>query len=179
MIPTARFADHFGYVVPDLDDAVRFFVEVLGAEEVFRIHRMGDPEGVGMTRRVGVHPRATVAGAMLRLGPTANLELLHYESPDQDGDQPRTADVGAGHLSLFVDDMDAAVAYVRDCPLVPWSGATGRAPDDQPHGGLENFFFTTPWGMLIELVSYGPLPYEAGTEARMYGRPAGDWVDRP
>lgn len=179
MIPTARSADHFGFVVPDLEQAVTFCVEVLGAEEVFRIHRMRSDDDDGMARRIGVHPRASVAGAMLRLGPTANLELLNYTAPDQDDGQPAVSDVGAGHLALFVDDMSAAVAYVRACPQVPWSGEPGRAPDDQPHGGLENFFFTTPWGMLIELVSYGRLPYEDETEARAYGPTGEGWEDRP
>jgi catechol 2,3-dioxygenase-like lactoylglutathione lyase family enzyme len=31
-IPTAITIDHYGYVVPDLDQAVAFFTEVLGFE---------------------------------------------------------------------------------------------------------------------------------------------------
>jgi len=69
-----RSADHMGFVVPDLDEAVSFFVEVLGAEEVFRIAPISDPNGDSMTRKVGVHPRATVRGAMLRFGPATNVE---------------------------------------------------------------------------------------------------------
>ena len=31
-IPTARNVDHFGYNIPNLDEAIDFFVEALGAE---------------------------------------------------------------------------------------------------------------------------------------------------
>jgi catechol 2,3-dioxygenase-like lactoylglutathione lyase family enzyme len=41
-IPTARNVDHFGYNVPNLDEAIDFFVEVLGAEEAFRWGPMAD-----------------------------------------------------------------------------------------------------------------------------------------
>jgi hypothetical protein len=30
-IPGVRYADHVGFTVPDLDEAVRFFVQALGA----------------------------------------------------------------------------------------------------------------------------------------------------
>ncbi|HZT10373.1 MAG TPA: VOC family protein, partial [Actinomycetota bacterium] len=34
LLPGLRHVDHAAYTVPDLDEAVRFFVEVLGAEEL-------------------------------------------------------------------------------------------------------------------------------------------------
>jgi len=35
-IPGTRNMDHVGLTVPDLEQAVRFFVDVLGADELFR-----------------------------------------------------------------------------------------------------------------------------------------------
>jgi len=34
-VPTARSVDHVAFTVPDLDEAIRFFVEVIGGEHVF------------------------------------------------------------------------------------------------------------------------------------------------
>jgi len=115
---------------------------------------------------------------MLRFGPVSNVELLEYHAPDQTARPPRTADPGAAHLGIFVDDLDAATAYLRARPEVVWSGAAGPVPPDQPHAGLSNVFLLTEWGLLIELLTYPPgLPYERQTEGRMWG-PAPAWSNR-
>lgn len=80
--------------MPDLDEAVLFFVEVLGAKEVFRIAPISDPHGESMTRKVGVHPRATVRGVMLRFGPAANVEFLQYDVPGQATAPPKALTSG-------------------------------------------------------------------------------------
>ncbi len=167
-----------GFVVPDLDEAVLFFVEVLGAEEVFRIAPISDPHGESMTRKVGVHPRATVRGVMLRFGPAANVEFLQYDVPGQATAPPKASDIGAAHLAVFVEDMAAAAERLRSEPRVTWVGEASAVAGDQPHAGLVNLFCTTRWGMLLELVSYGTLPYEQHTDARMWG-PAPAWSNRP
>ena len=38
-IPGLQYADHVAFTVPDLDEAVGFFVEALGAEELYRSTR--------------------------------------------------------------------------------------------------------------------------------------------
>lgn len=174
VIPGMRSADHMGFVVPDLDEAVLFFVEVLGAEEVFRIAPISDPNGDSMTRKVGAHPRAMVRGAMLRFGPATNVELLQYDVPGQAKAPPEVSDIGAAHLAVFVDDIDAVGERLRSEPRVSWVGEASAVAGDQPHAGLVNLFCTTGWGMLIELVNYGDLPYERDTSARMWG-PAAAW----
>jgi extradiol dioxygenase family protein len=35
-IPGVRYADHVAFTVPDLDEAIQFFVQALGAEELYR-----------------------------------------------------------------------------------------------------------------------------------------------
>ena len=54
-IPTARNVDHFGYNVPNLDEAIDFFVEALGAKEAFHWGPMADPDGDTMAAMLGVH----------------------------------------------------------------------------------------------------------------------------
>ena len=42
-LPGLRHTDHVGLTVPNLEDAIRFFVEVLGAEELYRSERLYRP----------------------------------------------------------------------------------------------------------------------------------------
>lgn len=175
-IPTVRGVHHFAYTVPDLDAAVGFFTDVLGAEVATHFGPMQDPEGDTFADKLGIHPRSVLRSALLRFGPTLNVELHQYEAPDQHDSPPRQTDPGASHLGVYVDDLQAAAEYLRTQP-----GVTVRTvgPGPPELDGLVNFFFETPWGQVIEvLTAPDPLPYEQRTGVRLY-RPSGAWTDRP
>src|SRR5262249_40500989 len=63
-VPTLRAVDHCAYTVPDLDEAVRFFVDHFGAELVFFDGPFVDDESDAMQRRLNVDPRARTRLAM-------------------------------------------------------------------------------------------------------------------
>ncbi|MDX6314225.1 MAG: hypothetical protein QOF44_3689 [Streptomyces sp.] len=169
MIPGATNVDHIAYTVPDLDQAVAFFTEVIGAELIYREGPVHDPDGDLMTRRLGVHPRAVAHIAMLRLGPVTNLELFAYEAPDQNRVLPANSDWGGHHLAIHVTDIDTAARYLREQPGVRLFGSPRTIPDG-PIAGNRWIYFLTPWGMQLELVQAAPvLPYESTTRARRYG----------
>ena len=48
-----------------------------------------------------------------RCGGRAVFEVFQYSAPDQSKVGPRNSDVGGHHVSLYVEDLDAAVAYLR------------------------------------------------------------------
>ncbi|GAA0219493.1 VOC family protein [Saccharothrix mutabilis subsp. mutabilis] len=176
-IPGARAVHHVAYTVPDLDQAVRFFVDVVGAELVYRLGPVEDPDGDWMTRKLGVDPKASTNIAMLRLGPVTNLELFEYTAPDQRRELPRNSDWGGHHLAIHVDDVDAAVAYLRDQPGVTVQGEP-ETIEDGPIAGDRWVYFTTPWGMQLELINLPPgAPFELETEARLY-TPGVPWRNR-
>ncbi|CAL9343170.1 2-epi-5-epi-valiolone epimerase [Actinosynnema sp. ALI-1.44] len=176
-IPGARAVHHVAYTVPDLDQAVRFFVDVVGAELVYRLGPVEDPDGDWMTRKLGVDPKASTNIAMLRLGPVTNLELFEYTAPDQRRELPRNSDWGGHHLAIHVDDVDAAVAYLRDQPGVTVLGEP-ETIEDGPIAGDRWVYFTTPWGMQLELINLPPgAPFELETEARLY-TPGVPWRNR-
>jgi len=160
LIPGARAVDHVGLTVPDLDEAVAFLTGVLGFREVFRAGPFLDPEGDWMTRRLGVHPRASTRLALLRLGAGPTLEVFEYAAPDQAGTPPPVSDVGAHHVAIHVDDIEAAMAHLRTVPGVEVrEGPT--AFEEGPAAGLRFVYFTTPWGMTMELISHAPgTPYD-------------------
>ena len=47
-IPGMRGGDHIGFTVPDLDQAVAFFRDVIGCEVFYPLGPFADPEGTWM-----------------------------------------------------------------------------------------------------------------------------------
>src|SRR5688500_20405954 len=86
-LPGLRHTDHVGLTVPNLEDAIRFFVEVLGAEELCRSDRGPDPEFMPTNFDVPADARLTLA--MLRLPPNLNIERFECSSADRRQTPPR------------------------------------------------------------------------------------------
>jgi catechol 2,3-dioxygenase-like lactoylglutathione lyase family enzyme len=165
------------FTVPDLDDAIDFTVRALGGELVYRLPPLAHDDD-WMREHLDVHPRASTEIALLRLGPTTNLELFTYRSPDHRAEPPRPHDVGSTHLGLYVEDVDAAVAALRERGGSRPFGPVRTVADGQPAAGIRWVRLTTPWGMPLELRSApGPLPYEQDTTARRFG-PCPGWHNR-
>jgi len=176
-IPTARNADHVGITVPDLEQAIAFFVAVLGCELLYRVGPWNDPTGDFMAAHYAVDPRATFSAAMVRCGPTLNVELVRWTAPDQTTRAPRNSDAGAAHLAFYVADIDAAVAYLTARPGV----RVLAAPVPSAHGptdGQRSVYFLAPWGLSLELIYWpGGMPYGRDTTARLFG-PEPSWTAR-
>ena len=75
-LPGMRGIDHIGVTVPDLDEAERFFVDVLGAETIYTLGaKLADDDWMQVT--LGVHPRTIIREIrVLRLGTGSNIELF-------------------------------------------------------------------------------------------------------
>lgn len=165
-IPGMRGTDHIGFTVPDLDEAERFLVDVLGAVRVYTLGAKRADDDF-MSVQLGVHPRTVVTEIRFyRLGNGSNLEVFHYDSADGQAPQPRNSDIGGHHLALYVDDMDAAVAYLRGHgveimgePVVSAGASAGQ----------RWLYFRSPWGMQFELVSFpGGKAYEADADTLLW-----------
>ncbi len=163
-IVSALSVDHCGFTVPDLNQAVSFFTDVLGGE-VLWTH---GPSSESPTSE----PVSSINLAMLRLGPNINVELLEIKAPDQSKREPLIADYGTPHLAIYVEDLEAADAYLTTHGVTLFHG-----PDDGAQKGEHFRYFVTPWGMFMELITRTKHPpYEAHTRARLYG-PAAFWHD--
>lgn len=155
-VPSYETIDHFGITVPDLDQAIGFFVEVLGAELWYREGPFEDPEGETMWDEMRIPSRAVERLAMLRMGSTATVELLEFAVG---GETDRAAtDVSrhsVGHLGLRVHDIEAALEGLRGAEGVEvLAGPTrveGGAAD-----GLRWIYFLAPWGLPLELIELPP-----------------------
>jgi methylmalonyl-CoA/ethylmalonyl-CoA epimerase len=128
-----RRVDHIGIAVPDLEQALAPYVEGLGLQVAHR-------EEVE-TQRVRV--------AMLPVGET-NIELLEPTSEDSPiAKFLERKGPGIHHIALAVDDIDAALAQMREAGV--------RMIDDEPRPGAggTRVAFAHPkamGGVLVELV---------------------------
>ena len=150
-IPGVRHADHVAFTVPDLEEAVRFFVQALGAEELYRSSR--GPDAQFMPENFDVPSDARLTLVMLRMPPNLNVELFEWNSSDRRTEHPRHSDAGGHHLCFVVDDVDEAVAVLRSIPGVRVLGDRKEVAGDSPRvAGNRWTYFLTPWGLLMEIV---------------------------
>ncbi|MGP3975807.1 hypothetical protein ACTWQF_17715 [Streptomyces sp. 8N114] len=89
---------------------------------------------------------------MVRLG-RINLELFEYCAPERSTAQPLNSDIGGHHLALYVDDVDAARAYLSSVPGVTLMEGPNGVAEGSPVEGQRWFYFTTPWGLQMEIAS--------------------------
>jgi len=172
-MPGLRGTDHIGFTVPDLEQAVRFFVDVIGCEAFYELGPF-QSDTDWMSEHLNVHPRAVMRRLkFLRCRSGSNFEIFEYESPDQNRTQPRNSDVGGHHLAFYVDDMATALEYLRRHNVRILGEPTVR--EAGPSGGQTWVYFLSPWGMQLELVSYPRgKAYELDTRRRLWhpARPA-------
>lgn len=161
-----RGADHLGVTVPDLDEAERFLVDVLGAEHVYTLGaKRADDDW--MTTQLGVHPRTVIREIRFyRLGHGTNLEVFQYDAADGQAGPPRNSDIGGHHLALYVDDLEAAVAHLRAHGVEVMGEPVASAGAS---AGQRWIYFRSPWGMQFELVSFPDgKAYESSAATRLW-----------
>jgi len=165
-LPGLRGTDHIGFTVPDLEQASDFFINVIGCEPVYDLGPFSASDD-WMAQHLNVHPRAVMKKLRFfrcRFG--SNFEIFEYQSPDQDGQPPKNSDVGGHHLAFYVDDMEAALTYLKakgvrilGTPTLSKNASAGQTW----------VYFLSPWGMQMELVSYpGGKAYEKETNLRLW-----------
>lgn len=166
-IPGLRGTDHIGFTVPDMDQAIDFFVNVVGCEPFFELGPL-QSDGEWMKVHLNVHPSAVAKRVkFMRCGFGVNFEIFEYSSPDQNRVQPRNSDVGGHHLAFYVDDIHASIAYLRAKGMEVLGEPTVRTAG--PNGGQTWVYFLAPWGMQFELVSFPHgKNYERDTDRRLW-----------
>ena len=168
-LPGLRGTDHIGFTVPDLDQAHDFFVNVIGCEYVYTLGPfVHEEEGDDwMLEHLGVHPRTVMRELRFyrcQFGP--NFEIFQYEPAEGASPQPRNSDIGGHHLAFYVDDLDAAVAYLRSKGVEPMGEPTVSSSFST---GQRWVYFRSPWGMQFELVSYPQgKAYEADAPVKLW-----------
>jgi catechol 2,3-dioxygenase-like lactoylglutathione lyase family enzyme len=131
---------HTGMTVSDLERSIEFY-ELFGYEVKARIEEEGDE----VDRGTGVDG-AHLDVAILERGP-ARLELIQYVSPE-DGPSPHATNnaVGAAHICLQVDDIDAAVEELSG------KGIEFQSEPIYHESGIRWVYCSDPDGITAELL---------------------------
>ena len=173
-LPGLQHVDHVGLTVPNLNSAVKFYTEVIGGVELYRIGpfdaaempRMAD--GRDWTEAHINVPGARLTIAMLQLGPNIMLELFQYDRPTgRSTAPPRNCDYGGHHIALKVADLAVAKDYLiqKGCQIM----AGPIELNEGPCAGLKVNYFLDPWGNQLELVQYERQAFMATSPVKIFG----------
>lgn len=151
-IPGNLGAEHFGFTVPNLKEAIDFFENIIGAQVVYKIGPFSSDDN-WMKTNLGVHPRTVIPEvAIVKCGNGSNFEIFEFNSPDQDKKMPKNSDWSGRHIAFYVKDINKAVEFLKENniellgePTLMTEGASA---------GETWAYFLSPWGMQFELVSY-------------------------
>lgn len=148
--------DHMSRTVADIDAALRFYGDVLGAVELFRMGPLDAADmPPGADGRDWMEAHVNVSGArltlaMLQFPGGGCLQLVAYDKPGSaTATPPRNCDLGGNHLGLRVDDVPAAIAWLEA------HGCVAMAPiaiDAGPLAGKTNQYVLDPFGLQLEIV---------------------------
>lgn len=173
-LPGWRGVDHFGIAVPDIEVATRFLVDVIGCEHLITAGPFGAAEGDWMAKQFQVDPRAEVKQLrMLRCHRGSNIELFEWSAPDQVQRYPKLSDWGGNHIAFYVDDLQAAIDYLRERGAELLNVPLGI--DEGDMAGDTIIYVKAPWGGFVEIVSYpNGMGYEQNKKGRLWhpARPA-------
>lgn len=161
--PVPRGINHIGVTVPDIEEATRFLADAFGARTAYDGLLRSDPprSGAEVEAQLGLPSGARiVAQRMIVIGTGPGLEVFEVETPEREG-PVGLADLGWGHVALFVDDIDASLARAVAAGAVALSGPHDNSRHEDTPGNA-SVYVRAPWGSIIELQSlpnghwYGP-----------------------
>ncbi len=167
-MPGMQGSQHIGITVPSVDEAVKFFVDIIGCESFFSFGPFGPFEDDWMTDNLNVNPRATIdLITVVRCANGPAFEIFEYSSPDQNKTPPKNSDIGGHHIAFYVDDIQVATQYLRD---------NGVKVLGEPHPltgtpleGEDWVYFLSPWGMQMEIVSFPDgVKHEKETDQKLW-----------
>ncbi|KPA94977.1 MULTISPECIES: VOC family protein [Pseudomonas] len=138
--------DHVGMNVPDIDSAVKLFTDLVGAQVISDIRPGALPAEWKKQFRWNQSSELE-RFVMLQLEGGAKVELFQYKGPKINHLQPHEDDIGATHFALRIQDMARSLAVIKARGL-----KVLNEPITNPDG-VQWFYFLTPWGSQIELVS--------------------------
>ncbi|MFL5843527.1 MAG: VOC family protein [Solirubrobacteraceae bacterium] len=135
---------HAGMTVRNLDRSLAWWKQMFGMEPTIAVREVHLPENI--TTAIGV-PGAYMSYAFMPAGETL-IELLEYHDPSGRDFELSNSDVGAMHVALRIDDVQAQYDHMVA------EGATFRHPPIALDGDLEGVVFAyavDPDGLQVEI----------------------------
>ncbi|MGE0769267.1 MAG: VOC family protein [Hyphomicrobiaceae bacterium] len=151
-VPGLAGVEHIGLIVPDIDVASPFFTRVLGAVQLYDVGPFPGHEdwmAGHLAGATGAHIRRM---RMLAVANGPSIELVELTRSDGRSTAENEVAPAGWHIAFYVDDMDAALAVLKEHGCQILSG-----PVEMTEGvsaGLTWLYFRAPWGQQLEFVSY-------------------------
>src|SRR5438270_292937 len=138
--------DHTGITVSNLERSLAFWRDVLGFELSHRAHQKGD-----LAREITGVANAEISIAVVK-GPGHKIELLEYRAPADRKltGELRPCDVGAAHIALTVDDLNAVLQRITASGW-RYSGSA-QTLTVGPNAGKRVIYVRDPDGTTIEFM---------------------------
>lgn len=138
-------ADHTSYTISNLERSLDFYIHTLGMELLWT--RQNEDQYL---RDIVGFPDCIIRQAQLRIPHSNhNLELFEYVQPAGIKRELRTNHIGNSHISLLVDDLQAAYEELKA------KGVQFRSPpveiDHGPNKGGWGIYMLDPDGITVEL----------------------------
>ena len=139
-------ADHTGITVSNLERSLAFWRDVLGFEFSHTAHQKGE-----FAEEITGVEGAELKLAVLRAPDGHKIELLEYLAPpDRKHVNVRPCDVGAVHVALLVDDLDAVLERIA---AFGWKAAgKPQLLTKGPNAGKRVVYVRDPDGTTIEFM---------------------------
>jgi catechol 2,3-dioxygenase-like lactoylglutathione lyase family enzyme len=139
---------HTAICVPDVDEAVRWYTDVLGLRLLSPPYHM---EGDAIERDMGelVPSPVVVKAAIVGIGEDDRvLEIIEYPNVDSDGASPGSTvtDPGITHIGLLCDEVETTRAELEARGVVFLTTAIADV------AGVRTSWFRDPWGVVFILI---------------------------
>ena len=136
---------HAGVTVSDMDAALRFYRDLLGLE----VESRRELEGAYAGSIVGLEIESIEAVFLTVPGSDARLELFEYRGVERHSGSCRPCDHGAGHVCLYVDDLDALHDRLQEAGFAARTEVV--AIEEGPRAGAKVVYAIDPDGYHVEL----------------------------
>jgi glyoxylase I family protein len=144
-------ADHTGITVSNLERSLAFWRDVLGFQLSHRTHQTGE-----LASEITGVAGAEIKLAVVKAPGGHKIELLEYLAPPDRKQHVdlRPCDVGAVHVALTVDNLDAVLHTIA---ASDWKAA-GKAQTlkSGPNAGRRVVYVRDPDGTTIEFMQLAP-----------------------
>jgi lactoylglutathione lyase len=142
---------HAGVTVKDMDVALGFYRDGLGLEVAF----LGE-SAIQYARRIWNQDPERVRVAFLRVPNSESfVELFEFQGLERHPASARPSDYGAGHMCLFVDDLDVLHARMLERGFGSRAGEVVTIQDG-PHAGSKVAYLIDPDGYHVECYEKAP-----------------------
>lgn len=140
---------HVGIEVPDIEEGRRFYCDLLGFKEDWRIDGM---QGELVDKHSGI-PGAKVWVAHLIAPGGSRIELQQYEPQGRIGEHA-VNNQGLNHICWHVEDTWAEYERLRAAGVTFNSEPVFQEVPGHPVDGWTTVYFQDPWGLKLELYGH-------------------------